>query len=43
MPPHFRELNVKAFDKGYEYGKNAQPTTSQNSEIEQEQVVYSQE
>ena len=43
VPPHFRELNLKAFDKGYEYGKNAKPTTSQNSEIEQEQVVYSQE
>jgi 2-oxoglutarate ferredoxin oxidoreductase subunit gamma len=43
VPPHFRELNVKAFDKGYEYGKSAQPIVSQKSEIEQEQVVYSQE
>jgi len=34
VPPHFRELNVKAFDKGYEYGKNAQPTTSQVTAVD---------
>jgi 2-oxoglutarate ferredoxin oxidoreductase subunit gamma len=22
VPPAFRELNLKAFDKGFEYGKN---------------------
>lgn len=43
VPSHFRDLNVKAFDKGYEYGMNAQPLASQEPEIEQHQVVYSQE
>jgi 2-oxoglutarate ferredoxin oxidoreductase subunit gamma len=43
VPSHFRELNVKAFDKGYEYGVNAKPASRQTSEIEQSQVVYSQE
>jgi len=28
---------------GYEYGLAAKPVASQNSEIEQEQVLYSQE
>jgi len=43
VPAHFRELNVKAFDVGYEYGLAAKPVASQNSEIEQDQVLYSQE
>jgi len=43
VPAHFRELNVKAFDLGYQYGLNAKPVASQSSEIEQEQLQYSQE
>lgn len=43
VPSHFRDLNIQAFDKGYEYGMNARPMPSQPSEIEQSQVVYSAE
>ena len=43
VPAHFRELNIKAFDKGFEYGTTARPTTSQQAEIEQNEVVYSSE
>jgi 2-oxoglutarate ferredoxin oxidoreductase subunit gamma len=25
VPPSFRELNLKAFEKGFAYGSNAQP------------------
>jgi len=42
VPPGFRELNLKAFEKGLEYGVNALTGASATPEIES-QAVYSQE
>jgi 2-oxoglutarate ferredoxin oxidoreductase subunit gamma len=42
VPPTFRELNLKAFDKGFEYGVNAHAFTADTSEVEPH-VVYSEE
>jgi 2-oxoglutarate ferredoxin oxidoreductase subunit gamma len=36
VPPNFRELNIKAFDKGYEYGSTAKP----GAPPELEEVAY---
>jgi 2-oxoglutarate ferredoxin oxidoreductase subunit gamma len=35
VPPAFRELNLKAFDKGFEYGVTAQATTLARPELEE--------
>jgi 2-oxoglutarate ferredoxin oxidoreductase subunit gamma len=42
VPASFRELNLKAFDKGFEYGTTAHAVTPDNLEIENG-LVYSQE
>jgi 2-oxoglutarate ferredoxin oxidoreductase subunit gamma len=34
VPPNFRELNIKAFDKGFEYGSTAQAGTPASPELE---------
>jgi 2-oxoglutarate ferredoxin oxidoreductase subunit gamma len=39
VPSNFRELNLKAFEKGYEYGL----TSAERSDTEELDVVYSQE
>jgi 2-oxoglutarate ferredoxin oxidoreductase subunit gamma len=41
VPPNFRELNIKAFDKGYEYGVTAQPGAPPKPELEE--LAYSKE
>ena len=42
VPSSFQELNLKAFDRGFEYGKTATPTTPASLELEN-QAVLSQE
>jgi 2-oxoglutarate ferredoxin oxidoreductase subunit gamma len=42
VPASFRELNLQAFEKGFEYGTTAQPATRASREVEAA-VVYSQE
>jgi len=39
VPAHFRELNVKAFDKGYEYGKAALAAGLETPDLEQDAAV----
>ena len=39
VPPSFRELNLKAFEKGFGYGSNAQPALRP----ELEELAYSEE
>ncbi len=39
VPASFRELNLKAFEKGFEYGSTAQATTSGD----EDEVIYAQE
>ena len=34
VPPNFRELNLKAFDKGFEYGSRAQAGAPPSPELE---------
>jgi len=41
VPPNFRELNIKAFDKGYEYGVTAQAGAPPKPELEE--LAYSKE
>jgi 2-oxoglutarate ferredoxin oxidoreductase subunit gamma len=42
VPPSFRELNLKAFEKGFEYGSTAHAVSPENIAVEAD-VVYSQE
>ncbi|HZQ70579.1 MAG TPA: 2-oxoacid:acceptor oxidoreductase family protein [Terriglobales bacterium] len=42
VPPSFRELNLQAFEKGFEYGATAHGVTPANFELENG-LVYSQE
>ena len=42
VPSAFRELNLKAFDRGLEYGQNASPASPASLELEN-QAVLSQE
>jgi 2-oxoglutarate ferredoxin oxidoreductase subunit gamma len=42
VPSSFRELNLKAFDRGFEYGTTATPASPASLELEN-QVVLSQE
>jgi 2-oxoglutarate ferredoxin oxidoreductase subunit gamma len=42
VPASFRELNLRAFEKGFEYGSAAEPATRAGTEHEAA-VVYSQE
>ena len=39
VPAHFRDLNVKAFDKGYEYGKAALAAGPETPDLEQNAAV----
>jgi len=39
VPAHFRDLNVKAFDKGYEYGKVALAAGPETPDLEQDAAV----
>jgi len=39
VPAHFRELNVKAFDKGYEYGVAALAAGPEKPDLEQNAAV----
>lgn len=39
VPAHFRDLNVKAFDKGYEYGVAALATGPETPDLEHEAAV----
>ena len=39
VPPSFRELNLKAFDKGYEYGKTALAAGPERPDLEEDAVV----
>jgi len=41
VPPNFRELNIKAFDKGFEYGSTAQAGAPPKPELEE--LAYSKE
>ena len=41
VPASFRDLNLKAFEKGFEYGKNAVASMPARPDVEE--VVYSQE
>jgi 2-oxoglutarate ferredoxin oxidoreductase subunit gamma len=41
VPPSFRELNIKAFDKGFEYGSTAQAGAPPKPELEE--LAYSKE
>jgi 2-oxoglutarate ferredoxin oxidoreductase subunit gamma len=41
VPPSFRELNIKAFDKGYDYGLTAKAGAPPSSEMEE--LAYSKE
>jgi Pyruvate/2-oxoacid:ferredoxin oxidoreductase gamma subunit len=41
VPPGFRDLNLKAFERGFEYGQNAF-TNSPNPETEA-QMVFAEE
>ncbi|HET7184153.1 MAG TPA: 2-oxoacid:acceptor oxidoreductase family protein [Terriglobales bacterium] len=38
VPPAFKELNLKAFDKGFEYGKNLPNGGQENADESQEDV-----
>ena len=40
VPPHFRELNLKAFDRGYEYGVQAMQTQQETGVDENAVKVY---
>jgi 2-oxoglutarate ferredoxin oxidoreductase subunit gamma len=42
VPASFRELNLKAFDKGFEYGANAEPGKPESQVVESD-VVYTHE
>jgi len=39
VPAHFRDLNVKAFDRGYEYGKAALAAGPETPDLEQDAAV----
>ena len=39
VPSSFRELNLKAFDKGYEYGKTALAAGPEKPDLEQDTVL----
>jgi 2-oxoglutarate ferredoxin oxidoreductase subunit gamma len=39
VPAGFRDLNLKAFEKGFEYGSTAHPTTSGS----EEEIIYAEE
>jgi len=39
VPAHFRDLNVKAFDKGYEYGKAALAAGPETPDLEHEAAL----
>jgi len=39
VPAHFRELNIKAFDKGYEYGVGALAAGPETPDLEQNAAV----
>ncbi|MFI5110497.1 MAG: 2-oxoacid:acceptor oxidoreductase family protein [Terriglobales bacterium] len=39
VPSSFRDLNLKAFDKGYEYGKTALAAGPEKPDLEQEAVL----
>ena len=39
VPSHFRDLNLKAFDKGYEYGVSALAAGPERPDLEQDEVV----
>ncbi len=41
VPPNFRELNIKAFEKGFEYGTTAQAGAPPKPELEE--LAYSKE
>ena len=43
VPSSFRELNLKAFDKGYEYGQAALAAGPERPDLETDAVVLSQE
>jgi 2-oxoglutarate ferredoxin oxidoreductase subunit gamma len=40
VPPHFRELNLKAFDRGYDYGVQALATQQETGADESAVKVY---
>jgi 2-oxoglutarate ferredoxin oxidoreductase subunit gamma len=42
VPSNFREINLKAFEKGYEYGSTAQAVTPASLEMEPH-LIYSEE
>jgi len=42
VPASFRDLNLQAFEKGFEYGSTAQPATHASTDLEAA-LVYSQE
>ncbi len=39
VPSSFRELNLKAFDRGFEYGKTATPASPASLELENQAVL----
>ncbi len=39
VPAHFRDLNIKAFDKGYEYGVAALAAGPEKADLEQDAAV----
>jgi 2-oxoglutarate ferredoxin oxidoreductase subunit gamma len=39
VPASFRDLNIKAFDRGYEYGKEALAAGPETPDLEQDAVV----
>jgi len=41
VPPNFRELNLKAFEKGFEYGSTAQAGIPLRPELDE--LAYSKE
>jgi 2-oxoglutarate ferredoxin oxidoreductase subunit gamma len=42
VPPSFRELNLKAFERGFDYGHTARTVNPEGTEVEAD-AVYSQE
>jgi Pyruvate/2-oxoacid:ferredoxin oxidoreductase gamma subunit len=40
VPPSFRDLNLKAFDRGYDYGIQALQTTPETGVVENEAHVF---
>jgi 2-oxoglutarate ferredoxin oxidoreductase subunit gamma len=42
VPPGFHELNLKAFERGFDYGNTAHAVTPESAEVEAD-VAYSQE